>query len=128
MSIISTYVHNYIKCCCCKIDISNYMIKKEIFKNIYYTGILITCIIYNIYYFTNKDLMIDKIDFILGCFLLLSFSLIILYILNLIYLVYIIVKNKKYINIPSARIVPVTNDTNSNPTSNVQLAVIVNNN
>ena len=92
MAIITTLIHHYLQVCCCKLDISNYMIRKEIFKQIYYTGILCLSITYNYYFFNHVDLIMNQIDLLLVIISLLCFSLIILYILNLIYMVFIILK------------------------------------
>ena len=105
MSRISTFIHHYLQCCCCKLDISNNIVKKEIFKNIFYTILLIFLIVYNCYYFNNYDFLIEKSNIVLGCLVLLSFSLISLYILNLAYLIFITVSSNKYLQ--PTRIVPV---------------------
>ncbi len=132
MTRITTSIHHYFYCCCCcGLDISNYTIRKEIFKNIYYTFVLALCIVYNVYYFNNVDLIIDHIDLLLGCMLLLSFSLILLYIINLIYLIFIILQNKKYVRLP--RIVPIQPENTltqniQTPPQNIQMGVVVVNN
>lgn len=105
MARVSTFTHHYLQCCCCKLDISNNIVKKELFKNIFYTILLIFLIVYNCYYFNNYDFLIKKSNIVLGCLVLLSFSLILLYILNLAYLIFIIIKSNKHVHPP--RIVPV---------------------
>ena len=121
MAVITTHIHHYLQCCCCKIDISNYMIRREIFKQIYYTGILCLSITYNYYYFKDVNLILNEIDLLLALMCLLGFSLILLYILNMIYLVFIILKYKEFVNTP--QVVPIEQND-----QNIQVAVVVNNN
>ena len=104
MTEISIVNHHYMGCCCCKIDISRNVINKELFKLIYYTLILVASIVYNFYYFTNIELLIEKSQTVLGCFAFLSFSLLLIYILNLIHLIFIITKHNRFVNI--TRITP----------------------
>ena len=134
MNRVSESLHHYLKCCCCKLDISYHTVKIEIFKNIYYSVLFVLLLVYNIYYFNYNDLLMENVTLLVAIFTLISISLIILYVINMIYLVFIIVKNREFINSP--RIVPlaeveesnnITNTSNESNLQNIQVAVLVNN-
>ena len=73
-------------------------ITKEICKSIYYSLIAPFLVLYLVFYIKYYKTLIDNKEFILATVFLICCSLLILYILNFIYLIYIILKKKSIIN------------------------------
>lgn len=74
-------------------------ITKEICKSIYYSLIAPFLVLYIISYLKYYKKLIDNKEFVLATIFLICCSLLILYILNFVYLIYIVLKKKADKNI-----------------------------